>query len=192
MDKTQSAQTNDLQRKTAAISGMAENFGKSMSFSLLQIWLKLLAPYPAELVEMAVFRLICEYEYKTLPPFAVLRKYLEPERPEPNLKLMAEAEWRNLLEAIGKYGIYKGPPDDLHPTTACVLRLLGGWNTACMWPEKTLDFKRKDFICAWQDVHGREVAMLSGAKALEQMQTPELAQKTAHSVLAQMQATALQ
>ena len=35
----------EILRKTAAIAGMAENFGKELSPQLLQIWLKLLEPY---------------------------------------------------------------------------------------------------------------------------------------------------
>ena len=184
----------EILRKTAAIAGMAENFGKDISSQLLQIWLKLLDPYPAELVEMAALKLICEYEYKTMPPFAVLKKYLEPERPDQTkgLKIMAEAEWHNLLSAIGKYGSYKGQPDDLHPTTAYVLRSLGGWDSACLWTGKNLDFKRRDFIETWQNVHGNETLMLSGAYAIEQSQAIMPVQEMAQRVISQMQEAALQ
>ena len=64
-------------KKITAIRGLVENFGKEMSDDLQNLWLDLLAPYSAALVGKAVMRVISSYEYKTLPPFAVLKAALD-------------------------------------------------------------------------------------------------------------------
>lgn len=56
--------------------------------------------------------------------------------------------------------------DRIHPTTAFVLRVMGGWATACLWTESALDFKRRDFINHWTECHGNVDAMALGAVGL--------------------------
>ncbi len=150
-------------QKSIAINALAENFGKEFSPELLGLWLDLLTPYPVVQVQQAVKNVIERYEFKTLPPFAVLKNALDDLTgvSEKALELQAIAEWGVFNEAIGKFGYYSKP--ELHPTTEHVARLLGGWEAACQWSMKELDFKRRDFIRLWMDSHGRVEQMQLGA-----------------------------
>lgn len=154
--------------KTSALQGLAENFGKKISDPLLDMWLELLAPYPAAMVLQAVKVVIERYEFKTLPPFAVLKNALNDlaGTSDKALELQAISEWGALLEAIGRFGHTHKPP--LHPTTDYALRLMGGWLDACRnWNTREMDFKRRDFISFWVSSHGRVEQMrlgIEGAK----------------------------
>ena len=151
-----------------AINALAENFGKEFSPELLGLWLDLLVPYPIGQVQQAIKNVIERYEFKTLPPFAILKNALDElsGTSEKALELQAIAEWGVLNNAIGKFGYYNKP--ELHPTTEHVLRLLGGWADACQWSMKEMDFKRRDFIRLWIDSHGRVEQMQLGAGAVLQ------------------------
>lgn len=165
-----------------AIMALAANFGKEFPECLLPIWLDLLAPYPASLVNEAVKQVILTYEYKTMPPFAVLQRELDklsgviPEAKA--LDMRAEAEWGKLLDAIGRYGSYRKP--DLHKTTEYVLRSMGGWGAACQWDAARLEWRRKEFVEAWKMADGKVDLMIGGAEAI-----PELPQ-SARAILDRM------
>lgn len=133
--------------------------------------MRLLDTYSAEQVEDGVARVVSEYEYKTLPPFAVLKKAMDKAAgtvpPETALDMLAESEWNALLDAVGSRGRYN--PPTFHPTTAYVLRGMGGWDAACTWPADKLDWRHKSFIDAWKLAHGNTEVMALGAKGLETM-----------------------
>lgn len=159
------------EEKITALMALAANYGKEFPESLLGIWLDLLKPYPVELVNAGVRAVIESYAYKTLPPFALLRQAMDkvagvlPQ--EKNVEAQAAAEWTALLEAIEQRGSYGGPPPDMHPTTAYVLRSFGGWDNACRWSTAWLDAKRRDFIGLWVQAHGKTDAMALGADAVK-------------------------
>lgn len=153
----------DETQKSMAINALAENFGKEFSPELLSLWLELLEPYPAMLIKQAVRLVIERYEFKTFPPFAVLKNALDElaGTSEKALEIQAIAEWGVTLREIEMSGPYRMPK--LHRTTEHVLRLLGGWDEACQWSTKELDFKRRDFIRLWVESHGRVDQMRLGA-----------------------------
>ena len=156
----------DEAQKSIAINALAENFGKDFSPQLLSMWLDLLAPYSVYHVQQAVYAVIERYEYKTLPPFAVLKSALDDISgvSEKALELQAIAEWGVLCEAMSKYGYYNKPK--LHQTTEHVLRIMGGWDESCQWTSREIDFKRRDFIRLWVDSHGRVEQMQLGANGV--------------------------
>lgn len=155
-------------KKAIAITVMAENFGKELSPALASLWLDLLAPYDVVRVQSAVRAVIEGYEYKTLPPFAVLKRELDnlAGTSEQALLLQAESEWALLQTAISHRGIYS-PPDNLHPTTAHVLSVMGGWTAACQWETRSLDFKRKDFVDLWTQANGKVEVLALGAAGVQ-------------------------
>jgi hypothetical protein len=159
-------QRSDNAKKGIALSVLAENFGRDFSDDLLRLWLDLLAPYSAEQVQAAVKAVISGYVYKTLPPFAVLKAALDDVSGtgEKALELQALSEWGKLLDAFAKQGSRHKPP--LHPTTDYVLHCLGGWETACQWTYRELDFKRRDFLRYWTEAHGRLDILALGADAV--------------------------
>lgn len=157
-------QDSEEESKASALKALGENFSKPLSPQLIDLWLELLAVYPAAMVGRAVKNVIERYEYKTLPPFAVLKNALDDLSgiSEKTLEIQAIAEWEALTEAMPKYGSANKPP--LHSTTDYVLKIMGGWsNACCYWNLKEMDFKRKDFIRLWMESHGRVEHMKLGA-----------------------------
>ena len=158
----------ETQAKLAALAALAENYGANLSPALLKLWLQLLTPYTAEQVAAAVARVVTEYEYKTLPPFAVLKKALDSGSGQgaDAVEAMAAAEWQRVLAEIERVGSY-GNPKGLHETTLCVLRSMGGWDVACQWPVDWLEQRRKEFVAQWVQAHGKAGAMALGADAVK-------------------------
>ena len=152
--------------KAIAINALAENFGKEFSPALLGLWLDLLAPYPVALVRASVKAVIEHYEFKALPPFAVLKKALDDlaGTSEQALLVQAAAEWTRLQEAVSRSGSY-ARPDDMHPTTAHVVRVMGGWAAVCQWETRYLDLKRREFVSLWTQADGKTEFLALGAKA---------------------------
>lgn len=152
---------------------LATNYDSTMPDALLDAWLGLLAEYSPDAVEKGVNAVICEYEYKTRPPFAVLRKAIDKvcgirrTTPEESIKIEAEAEWGALLEDIASYGRYN--PPELHPTTEYVLRGMGGWGAACDWETSRLEWRHKEFIEKWIMSFGREEARLLEAYGVQEL-----------------------
>jgi len=148
---------------------LAANYGKEFPESLLSIWLDLLKDYSVKAVNAGVRKVISDYEYKTIPPFAVLRKAMDKASglvsPERALDMSADAEWNKLLDDISRYGRYKRPA--LHATTAYVLRGMGGWDAACNWETDKLEWRRKEFIEAWKLAHGNVDALSLGAGGVD-------------------------
>lgn len=141
---------NEKARKVAAIMALSNNYGKVMEDNLLDIWVDLLSGYSVQEVENGIRKVIEEYEYKTRPPFAVLKKAIDSVRgikkiePEKLRKKEAEDEWDYLLESISRYGRYNKP--EFYEITEKVLRGMGGWDAACNWETAKLEWKHKEFI----------------------------------------------
>lgn len=163
MNRTAPAFDAEETQKSMAINALAENFGKEFSPGLLELWIELLEPYSAARVKRAAKLVIERYEFKTFPPFAVFKNALDElaGTSEKALELQAIAEWGVVLQEVARSGPYRVP--ELHPTTEHALRLLGGWDEACQWSMKELDFKRRDFIRLWVDAHGKVENMRLGA-----------------------------
>ena len=166
MNRTAPAFDAEETQKSMAINALAENFGKEFSPGLLELWIELLEPYSAARVKRAAKLVIERYEFKTFPPFAVFKNALDElaGTSEKALELQAIAEWGELLRGIETCGPHRAPK--MCRTTAYALRLLGGWEEACNWNTKELDFKRRDFLRFWVESHGRVLAMELGAKSV--------------------------
>lgn len=141
---------NETKLKMAAITALSANFESIMPKELVKMWLDLLAEYTAKEVELGVNKILRENEYKTRPPFAVLKKAIDNSigrkkiEPEKLRKLEAEDEWDYLIESISRYGRYNKP--EFYEITEKVLRGMGGWDAACNWETDKLEWKHKEFI----------------------------------------------
>lgn len=159
----------EIERKIAAIQALAINFNADVPHPLLKMWLKLLSRYSPEQVEAGVEFLIENYPYKTLPPFAELKKAIEQCSPgyidEDTLKIAAEAEWAKLREMVPRIGIYRTPTFD-NKTTECVVRMMGGWSAQCNMRQDEKPYRRKEFIELFVSSFGKEETMLSGGNAV--------------------------
>lgn len=156
------------EKKVMAIMALAANFGKEFPNCLLPIWLDLLEPYPATLVNEGVKQVILSYEYKTIPPFAVLKQELDritgQVSEEEKLNLAAEAEWNKLMADMSSRGYYN--PPEFCPTTAFVLRSMGGWTAACAWDSRKMEWRHKEFLELWKQAHGKEEIMALGSSGV--------------------------
>lgn len=168
--------------KTSALLGMAENFGANMSPNLIGMWLGLLGKYTAEEVAGACVKVIENYHYKGLPPFAELKKYLPDGIAEKAFEDMSKEElaevavanrWEDLLFCIQKYGRNEDPEFD--ETTAYVLKQMGGYVAACNWKEDSLPFKEKEFKSLWKLQNGKVPAIKTSPLASIEQTAPEQA-----------------
>lgn len=157
------------ERKALAISGMAENFGKELSPVLLRMWLKLLEGCSPEQVEAGAMHVIGTYQFKTMPPFAVLREAIESITGggQKGLELQAGAEWNWVLDQVAKGVIYR-EPDQAHPTTDYVVRVMGGWSAIAAWETRNIDFKRHEFVELWVQADGKVGVLGMGAAGVRQ------------------------
>lgn len=156
--------------KITAIYALAANFGKEMPENLLEMWLDLLESYSSAQVHAGVRAVIAGYAYKTLPPFAVLREAIDKAcgniPAETARDVAAESEWSKLVADISRCGRYAPPM--FCPTTAHVLRAMGGWDAACNWRTEELHWRRGEFVESWKMAHGREDIMELGAEGVLQ------------------------
>lgn len=163
-------QATETERKSMALFALALNYGKEMPEPLLVYWMRLLEPYQPSVVERAVSQVIAEYEYKTLPPFAVLLKAIKAQsgqvEPERGLACAADMEWEKVQEAIRKYGIYETP--GFCEITERVIRYMGGWVELCNAKEEYQHLKRKDFVEKWkQFAENKDLMALGTDRILE-------------------------
>lgn len=80
-------------------------------------------------------------------------------------RLQALGEWTKLLSDIEEHGSYRYP-SHMDLITSHVLRLMGGWESACLWEMRYLELKRKDFIELWIESHGKADVLALGATAV--------------------------
>lgn len=162
--------------RTSALLGMAENFGATMTTNLLNMWLGLLSKYTDEEVAAACVHVIENFQYKGLPPFAELKKYLPDGSPEEEFAGMSKAElleaeaanrWCDVVRCMEERGRNYEPHFD--ETTEYVLNQMGGYYKACSWKEDSMPFKEKEFKQLWKLQHGKVSAIkASPAASIEQ------------------------
>ncbi len=163
----------DARKVGEALKALAMNFNSDIKPELFSVWLAKLSEFPANVVLMAVNNVMDTYEFKTLPPYAILRKEIlrlmgRDERPE-DKTAKAQAEWDTLVRKIERIGSY-GEPGELHETTAYVLRAMGGWSALCSsLTEANMPFMAKDFVARWVQADGKVEAMEGGALALDEL-----------------------
>ena len=162
------SQTAETAGKLSALDALAANYGAELNPNLKRLWLDLLSGYSSGQVSEAVKSVIERYEYKTLPPFAVLKKALYAQSgisPEA-LEAQAIAEWGIVFSATQSNGRYNKP--SFHPTTEYALQLMGGWGSACSWNMEDIAWRRKEFIAFWKEAHGKVEYMTLGAEAVRE------------------------
>ena len=91
----------------------------------------------------AVKRIIPKKQF--MPSIAELKQEIALFK-NPTLQLKPDEEWENVRMAIRRYGFYRGDEamKSLNPTTASVVRMLGGWENVCQ--STNGDWLRKNFV----------------------------------------------
>lgn len=166
------------EEKARLIRLLAANYCADVDEDTTTLWLMLLAPYGVDECRRAVISVVRQHgseavRFGAMPPFALIQRALDEQtgrvRGERSVALQAEAEWGLLLEQARKTGAWRTPT--LHPTTAFVVRQMGGWERVCRWKEEELGWKRREFCAAWREAFGREEALLAGAEAVARLGT---------------------
>ena len=164
------------EEKARLIRLLAANYCADVDEDTTTLWLMLLAPYSVEVCRRAVISVVRRHgseavRFGAMPPFALLQRALDEVTGclsgEKSVALQAEAEWGVLLEQARVTGAWRIPA--LHPTTAFVVRQMGGWQQVCRWKEEELGWKKREFCAAWRDAFGREDALLEGADAVARL-----------------------
>lgn len=57
--------------------------------------------------------------------------------------------WEQLQQAVSRAGAYQSVLFE-DPKIARVIKLLGGWETVCLWPVDELQYRRREFLQAYQ------------------------------------------
>lgn len=165
--------------KSQALTVLSMNFtGKQMDELLFQVWLMKLQPYTDEQVFNAAMRLMESNKYKGMPTWADFKQFLPSGSAEEQIQTMpaadyaeqlALAEWQHVLNTMHEVGMY-GTEPEWHPTTAYVLRQLGGYVTCCQnWKEEHMDFHRKDFLSLWAKAHGKTEVLAQQTSVIEEV-----------------------
>ena len=125
----------------------------------------------------AVKRIIPKKQF--MPSIAELKQEITLLK-NPVLQLKADEEWENVLRAISKYGYYRGDEGmkSLNPTTAKVVRMLGGWGSICQSTDG--DWLRKNFMDLFNTkVENYEEAALLGEPQLTLAELTRIAETKA-------------
>lgn len=176
MNLGQSQSTNsdaeEVQRKTAVVYGLAEVCGIEADKCAMKLWLGCLDQFTALEVEMGG-RLYLQTEdtSKRPMPARLIRKIREacgiptPVEQGKSREMQAEAAWLDVRDKISRVGSYGSPTFD--PTTARVIRAMGGWPAVCMWETASMSFKQKDFMRMWLNYAEAGDAIEQGAEGVK-------------------------
>jgi len=132
---------------------LSAGIGKKISVESMDVWFDMLQDLPAEVVLMAVKKVLSSYEYATIPPVGMIRK-AAAELMIPQFPLAIEA-WNEAIKAVQYYGQYKaaeGLASLSQPVREIVEQF--GWKELCV-AEKP-EIIRAQFTKAWETVVKRE------------------------------------
>lgn len=137
-------------KKIVALSAMTKNYNAKLDDDLLDFWLELLDGYSAEHVGQAVKSVIKAYEYKTLPPFAVIQAELDKltgQDKEAKKNAPFEA-WEAVQRELDSSPNREKCPN-FEPRILYALKLIGGWYRLCNATFDDLVWRKKEFCTAY-------------------------------------------
>ncbi len=113
----------DKNRFAEVMTGLAENFGSSLSKPGLSMRFEALKNYSIEEVERAAFSIMQSRKYTNMPTVAEFMEHLSGGSAED----IAQVEATKVLEAIRNYGPYETVAFDNPVTQAVIQYSFGGW-----------------------------------------------------------------
>lgn len=162
----------ETKRKAAVVYGIAEACSSDVSDNAMKLWLGCLEEFTALQVEMGGKLFLRTEELNKMPmPAKLIRKIREacgipsPVEKKKSLEMQAEAAWFDVRDKISRVGSYGSPRFD--PTTARVIRAMGGWPAVCMWETASMSFKQKDFMRMWLNYAEAGDAIELGAEGVK-------------------------
>ncbi|GEB79765.1 hypothetical protein DDE01_11800 [Desulfovibrio desulfuricans] len=132
----------DYPRFAAAMMGLAENYGKTISDEGMAMRFQALAQYPVEAVTAAAMSLMVSRKYTTMPTIADFIEHIGGGAVED----IAEREAGKVVEAVKCAGPWRSVAFDDPVTQAVIEQGYGGWVKLCEeLTEDKLGWFRKDF-----------------------------------------------
>lgn len=155
------------------ITTIADNYSKTFTESEIKLWWTIFKPYLVEQFEQAVFQHIADPDSGMFAPKpANIIRFLKPtekqlERLSNDRAEIAWIEVEKKISSVGAYGSLK--MEDKQALAA--VESLGSWRDLCHTPVDKLQWKRKQFIDAYNNFERSDVNMLperiSGLVAIE-------------------------
>lgn len=118
-------------------------YNKEFTSEQVSVWYEFFKETNYDVFRQAIKRLIPKKQF--IPSIAEINQEIALLK-NPVLQLKADEEWEKVRNAIRKYGYYNGDKamKSLNPTTAAIVRMLGGWERICTSTDG--DWLRKNFM----------------------------------------------
>lgn len=125
------------------ITYLAIAYNKELTDEQVSVWYDFFKEEDYESFRQGVKRIIPKKQF--MPSIAELKQEIALVK-NPTLNLKPDEEWEKVRFAIRRYGMYRGDEamNSFNPTTARVIRMLGGWETICQSTDG--DWLRRNFI----------------------------------------------
>jgi len=120
-------QEQDKHRFSEVMTGLAENFGDSLSRPGLKMRFETLKEYSIEQIEQAAFDIMRHRKYTKMPTVAEFLEFLGGGSSEDQAQVQAT----NVLSAIKQHGPYNSVVFDDATTQAVLEQGFGGWQKLC-------------------------------------------------------------
>lgn len=128
------------------LTGLAENYGQTVTTTGIGLRFSALRAYRIEEIERAAISLLTSRKYTSMPTVADFLEHLGGGSAEDK----AEVEAGKVLDAIRSYGAYRSVVFDDPVTMAVISRAFGGWVKLCVeLSDREEKFFRKDFAKAY-------------------------------------------
>ncbi len=148
----------DKQAFADLIIGTGELYGKPVSKVLLTIYFSAMASYSIQEVTHAVSLHAQDPKHGSFfPKPADLIRHLKPN--EPSVQDRAELGWMSVVNAISSIGSYGNLKLEDKQALAAV-RNLGSWKGLCQTDMKHMDFKKREFMAAYQALENTPLDLL--------------------------------
>ena len=129
----------------AKLAVLGELYGKECTQALADLYWSALRDFTDEQFHAAIDAGIRKWKcFGRLPTPAEIIELIQG-----NGEDKALTAWEQLQQAVSRAGAYQSVLFE-DPKIARVIKILGGWETVCLWPLDELQFRRHEFINAYK------------------------------------------
>ncbi len=157
--------------------GAGETFGKDITKPLLRIYFNSLEKFTIEQVTIAISKHLQDPKHGSYfpKPADLIRQMVVP---GPSVQDRAELGWMSVVNAISSIGSYGNLKLEDKQALAAV-RNLGSWKGLCQTDMKNMDFKKREFMAAYQALENTPLDLLPNhLPGIEEMHNQRLEGKT--------------
>jgi hypothetical protein len=136
----------EFQRVEESLLGVAEVFAKTLTKTTMQVYLRIMQKYKAEVAVMALQKSISVCKFFPKPAEII-------EIVEGNMNDKASLAWMVLMQALESEGGYRSVTFE-DPRINSAILFFGGWERVAEWKVEEMPYRRQDFIkfytcCSW-------------------------------------------